>query len=173
MSFGENGHKKHCSVCNEEYGDYLSHDIDTLNWKDNSTHHWHECGDCGYKIDYKEHTYEKYGTDEICSICKHLEAEKEDTTDGGFDIKPKNTEPEGTLTVEKANENFIATFSLDEDSSMTDIFWLLDDVELEGEHGLSCRFTAPDRRTYRIMCVVFNKSLVNSYDQTVIGGVSL
>lgn len=169
-SWSSSGHRAQCSVCHKDYGELLSHDIDTLNWSVSATNHWHECKDCGYKTDEAKHSFVSYGTDEVCSVCLHVKAGKEETTDGGFDIKPETLEPTGKLTVEGSSGSFKATFTLDENSKMTSIFWLLDGVELDGETTCICDFKAPDGRTYHITCVVFNGSLVNSYDLTVIGG---
>ncbi len=170
QSMGTSGHIAQCSVCHKTYGDTVPHTIDTVNWKDDATSHWHACQYCDYKADNATHTYEDFGTDTICTICHRVKDESETTTDGGFDIKPENLEPRGKLTVSGGNGSFKATFKLDEGSQMTKIKWYLDNVLLEDETALSCSFNAPEKQTYHIMCVVFNSSLVNSYEQTVEGG---
>ncbi len=172
VSFGSLGHKKHCSVCNQEYGDYLSHDINTYSWKSDSSSHWHECKDCGYKENKSGHEYVTYGTDSVCSVCGHVKGEEEKTTDGGFDINPETLEPRGKLIVEGTSVSFTATFTLDSDSKMTSIVWYLENEKLEGETGTTCSFSALERRTYHIMCLVYNGTLISSFEQTVIGGGS-
>ena len=170
QSMGTSGHIAQCAVCHKTYGDTVPHTIDTVNWKDDATSHWHACQYCDYKADNAAHTYEDFGTDTICTVCHRVKDESETTTDGGFDIKPENLEPRGKLTISGGNGSFKATFKLDEGSQMTKIKWYLDDMLLEEETALSCSFNAPEKQTYRIMCVVFNSSLVNSYEQTVEGG---
>ncbi len=170
QSMGSSGHIALCAVCRMTFGDTIAHTIDTVNWTDDTSTHWHACRDCDYKTDRAEHTYEDFGTDTICTVCLHVKDTRESTTDGGFDIKPENAEPRGKLRVTGSKGSFNAAFTLDEGSRMTGIRWFLDDEELEGETSAVCLFSAPEKRTYHIMCLVFNSKLVNSYEQTITGG---
>ncbi len=169
-SMGEEGHIARCSVCLKPYGTVISHEIDEINWTSNSNGHWHACADCDYQYHFEAHTYKKYGDEEVCEVCLYVKAQKETTTDGGFDIQPEKNEPTGRLTIDGSGCSFTAVFKLDEGAKTTRIEWYLDGVKLEGENGDSCSFSAPERRTYRIMCVLYNGRYINSYDGTVIGG---
>ncbi len=168
-SMGESGHMTQCSVCYKTYGEMKKHRIDEINWASNSKGHWHACADCDYQYQYDSHTYRSYGDEKVCEICLYVKAEKETTTDGGFNIESEQNEPTGRLTIKGSNGAFTAEFTLDKGSKMTSIIWYLDGEELEGVEK-TCSFSAPQRRTYRVMCVVFNGSFVNSYDDVVIGG---
>ena len=44
-----------CTVCGASYGEYADHVYGT-EWKNGSTHHWHECS-CGSKKDEAEHAF--------------------------------------------------------------------------------------------------------------------
>ncbi len=174
VSMGESGHMAQCSVCHKYYGDTISHTIKTY-WDSDEEGHWHACTACGYQKDYAVHSYVDYGTDKVCSVCFHVKKGKEETADGGFDIKPGNEAPEGVLKVNGTSGSFTATFTLDAESKMTGVKWYLEGVEIDGVTGATsstCSFNAPDKRTYHIMCVVFNGTLVNSFEQTILGGGS-
>ncbi len=173
ISIGPDGHQSLCSVCRQQYGEILSHNIETINWKEDENNHWKQCKNCDYKTDEGSHSYKKYGTDDVCEVCLHVKDGSEKTSQGGFDIKPEINEPEGLLKVVGSNGSFTATFTLNEDSKMTSVIWILEDREISGNTNTTsstCRFSAPERRTYHIVCVVFNGTLVNSFEQTVVGG---
>lgn len=168
-SIGEEGHIALCKVCGKTYGDVENHTIDSVNWASDEETHWHKCEKCDYRTEEAEHTFVTYGSDEVCPVCLYAASGEEHTSPGGFDIRPQILEPEGTLKVNKANGSFVATFTLDENSEMTGIIWFLDGSELESKNT-TCSFSAPESRTYHIMCVVFNGNLVNSFEQTILGG---
>ena len=86
---------------------------------------------------------------------------------GGFDIKAETKEPRGKIKITKDDDEYRASFILDSDSKMTAIKWFVDNTEIAQTN--ECSFSISDSRSYNILCVVFNGTLVNSYSTVVIG----
>lgn len=170
---GEEGHQNVCRNCGQAYGEVIAHSKVAYEWAHDNSGHWHRCSasGCEYKLDFEQHTYETYGTDEICSVCNHIKSGTESSQSGGFDIQEAKLEPKGTLVAEVSGEfKRKATFTLDAGYKMTEISWRLDGVPLTGETGKTCEFETPEYRTYKIMCVITNGNYVNSYEVAIYGG---
>ena len=167
-SFGPSGHKKLCSVCESEYGYLISHNIQIFDWGgSDSEYHWHICTDCDYQADRARHNYTAYGTDEVCDVCSHTK-QKEQSTSGGFDIKAGTLEPTGQLVVTGNGLKYRAEFKLDEGSEKTSLDWYLDGESIGSSD--QCEFETPLRKSYTILCIIYNNNLGNSYSETIYGG---
>lgn len=200
---GTEGHLAICANCNQPYGNLIAHSKVRFEWTHDENGHWHRCSaqGCVYQFEFAAHSYESYGTDQICSICGHVKGGQESSKHGDFNIQEVELVPKGTLTVEAVSSaesrvesgasagagsgantgsgalvsvgggaRHKATFSLASGSVMTGISWYLDGSLVPDQNGMIYEFTTPEYRTYKVMCVVFNGTLVKSYETAVFGG---
>ncbi len=164
----EDRHYYICDVCGKE----TKSENHTKTYKhdyERQEHCW-ECGICGYKSSWEKHTLTGDIGSRYCIVCGYSETETQDSS-SGFSVNTVDREPHGTLTAEQSGTVWTFTLTSTNENAPPDTYmWFLEGEEVEGETANTFVLDAPDRHTYRVMCVFSSDGRYSSESMTINGG---
>ncbi len=143
----------------------------TFTWAHTDYEHWQECTVCGYQKGKEDHILTGDLGKRKCEKCGFSEEKSEDSKKGGFEVIEINKKPNGYLTAEKDSTEW--TFTLvstnDENAKPDKYIWSLDGEEVECDGDVYV-LSAPEKRSYRVMCVFTANGYFASNTKVITGG---
>ncbi len=142
----------------------------SMTWKHTDYVHWEECTVCGYKRGEEAHTLEGDVGKRLCKKCGFDETKADDSSPGGFDVVVIDKEPSGYL--EEKHEGTVFTFTListNENAVPSSYVWYVNGEIVEGSTDTYV-LSAPDKHSYRVMCVFSSNGRYASSSMTITGG---
>lgn len=154
-----------CDICHEE----VKTEAHTKTWKHDLSCHYFECEICGYKSAKEAHVLVGEVGNRHCTICGFYEKEAEKDKEG-FDVIVIDREPDGYIA--KSQDGLDWTFKLISTNSnaIPETYrWYLDGTITDNDSD-TYTLNAPDKRSYKVMCVFTANGYYASSSIVITGG---
>ena len=155
-----------CDVCHEK----TNTESHTKSYEHDFFVHWWKCMNCGYESGTSSHVMTGEKGNQSCDECGYKE--KESQNEGGsFHVDVLNLEPEGELS--QSRNGTLWTFTLtgtNKNAVPESYLWYVDGSKVAGADTCVYVLSAPENRTYRVMCVFSANGLYSSESVTITGG---
>lgn len=167
-NFGTTGdkHTYICDACHKE----IKTENHTKTYEHDYYEHWWTCETCSYKSEEVKHTLTGDSGKRICMECGYSETESQNESNG-IEVIAIDREPHGTLSATRSGTEWTFTLTSTNSYAVPDSFmWFVGSENMENVSGNTFVFSAPDKHTYRIMCVFSSAGRYSSESMTITGG---
>ncbi len=155
-----------CDACHQE----TKTENHTKTYEHDFYNHWWKCNICGYESSKASHTLIGEQGKRICKECGYCETESQ-REESGFEVHTIDREPHGTLTAVQSGTTWTFTLtSTNPDAVPATYTWHVDKEIVDAVTGNVLVLNAPEKRSYRIMCVFEANGRYSSESMTITGG---
>ncbi len=158
-----------CDVCGKE----IRKESHRKTWHHDSSGHWMSCSVCFFSTGRSSHTMTGEEGHRICSYCGYVETESQ-TDLPGFSVRLRDKEPDGLLTAVRREGTTVWDFTLastnEENAPVSLYIWYVENEKKQEGEKNTFTLDAPERHSYRVMCVFVSDGRYASRSMTVTGG---